>query len=239
MRYIFSRASLLTLIFSVYLSCFASNLNAAVYKCTVDGKLTFQQIPCMEGEQDTIKALYNENGLHNSWFDRPGYLTNSARCTNDGCQCGEINYDYQEDVDTRLLNAMARLQASWKTHSKALTRYKSIDNREKFPALKKGLERDACNISISQATVKRYFASVSTSVSNDYNTAVNSFDKIEGKCVKPDEEGWTASDEAKEYVRCSNETRKDRNKALRAKKSASSYYKELEKEIAKLKQPKP
>lgn len=234
-----SRYTAFCTLFFIFLFCFTTNLNAAVYKCTVEGKLTFQQFPCSEGEQDTLINSFNEYSLHNSWFERPGYLVNSARCTDIGCTCSDQVYDYQEHESMRLLNAMVSLQSIWKSHKSDLTHYNGIKNREEYPSLRKNLERKACRISVEQTTIKRYFFAVNSSVSNDYNNAVSHFEKIDGECVKPDESGFTMSEEAKEYVRCSDAIRKDRKKALQVKRSASMYYKELERETAKLKQTKP
>ncbi|MCE2594480.1 hypothetical protein K6Y31_06605 [Motilimonas cestriensis] len=211
---------------------------SAVYKCQVGGKTIYQSTGCLEGKEIQLKSSQHATGLHASWFKRPALQQATALCGAQSCQCGDVLIKNQSEPKYTLMNALAGLPEKWRFYHQEYQRYQDMENRDSFPALKSNLADSACRIAINQAVIEKYYSSVMSQTKTQYETAKAEYDEINSKCVKPDETGWTQSDAAKEYVKCSKANMKAQNKANKKYRN-QGWYKSLAADADILKQPNP
>ncbi|WP_434340016.1 hypothetical protein [Motilimonas cestriensis] len=211
---------------------------SAVYKCQVGGKTIYQSTGCLEGKEIQLKSSQHATGLHASWFKRPALQQATALCGAQSCQCGDVLVNNQKEPKYTLMNALADLPEKWRFYHQEYQRYQDMENRESFPALKSNLAESACRIAINQALIEKYYSSVMSETQAQYKTSKAAYDEVNNRCVKPDETGWTQSDAAKEYVKCSKANMAAQNKANKKLRS-QGWHKSLLADAAILQQPNP
>lgn len=214
----------------------SAHLQAATYKCQVDGTLTLQDRPCANAPgTKRSKAAANPTPLHHSWLETPRYLPSKVSCSETGCRCGSQSYEYQNS-DIRLLNATGGLEMRWRFYTSILDRYQGMgDSRSQFPAVKRSLHKAACSLAINQETVRRFYAADSEAIFADFSIANRAREANRTACPKPNESGWTDSDAAKSWARCKSRNRGQHNKRVRLSKRKSVRYNSLMTDLETLK----
>ncbi|REL27723.1 DUF4124 domain-containing protein [Thalassotalea euphylliae] len=215
--------------------------HSKVYQCTdANGAVVFQGTPCAQEAQETelYKAKQGKFGFHPSWFVSPRVGGAVARCTDTGCVCKDNTYAYQQNLNTRLLNAMSSLQGSWRYYQMMFDRYIKVQKNGKASGLKKSLDDAACRVAVNQKTIELYYQEVSDSIINEHEMASSAVNRINDQCRQPNETGWTNSDRAKAWVKCRDRNRKAHNQANRLKREYSGYYFSLMQERKKLFSPR-
>ena len=227
------------ILISFYALSFSAN--SKVYQCTdASGAVVFQGTPCAEeaNETELYKAKQGKFGFHPSWFVAPRVGGAVARCTDTGCVCKDKTFEYQQNLNTRLLNAMSSLQGSWRYYQTMFDRYIKVQKNGKANGIKKSLDEAACRVAVNQKTIELYYQEVSDSIINEHEMASSAMTRIDGQCKQPNETGWTNSDSAKAWVKCKDRNRKAHNQANRLKRQYSSYYYSLMQEQKKLFRPR-
>ncbi|WP_448554875.1 DUF4124 domain-containing protein [Thalassotalea montiporae] len=212
-----------------------------VYQCTdANGSVVFQGTPCAEEAKETelYKAKQGKFGFHPSWFVSPRVGGAVARCTDTGCVCKGSTYEYQQNLNSRLLNAMSSLQGAWRYYQTNFDRYIEVQKRGNAANLKKIVGDAACKVAIHQKTIELYYQEVADTIINEHEMASSAMNKIDAQCKQPNETGWTNSDRAKAWVKCKDRNRKAHNQANRLKRQYSSYYYSLMQEQKKLFKPR-
>lgn len=204
---------------------FAPTIQAGVYQCTVNGKVTFQALPCESGDQTVLKASnYNQFGMHDSWFQRPGSLPEDPQCRHGYCFCGNDSWSINKDERTELLNSMSNLRSAWKNHN---PRYQMST-------------KEACRMAIYQNFIKNNFETVADRILADYENSALMTKAEQLECPKPNLEGWTRSEEARRWARCIREQSASKKQSYKASsRSAENYFSELMKEYELLHRPRP
>ncbi|MGL1958995.1 MAG: DUF4124 domain-containing protein [Colwellia sp.] len=226
---------------TIILLIFTSNVNAEIFKCTDEnGAVIFQDQQCTNDAEEIIINNQDKGpfGFHSSWFVSPRIGSGHASCSETGCTCKELTYEYQQDVNSRTLNALSSLPSSWNNYESQLSRYLKTKKNGHSPRNKKNLDTAGCRIAFHQKTIKLYYEEVSKNIQNEHNMASTALNGIDGQCKKPNETGWTNSNQAKKWVNCKSSNRSSHNKAVRLKKQYSSYYYSLMQEQKRLTKPR-
>lgn len=216
-----------------------NSVSAEIHKCDVNGQTVFQDKPCKDALRVTDSAKKkNATPLHQSWLDKPKYLRSRVSCTEVKCTCGKQEYIYQ-NKDIRLLNAISGLKMRWRFHEGNITHYQSLgSNRNNFPAVMRNIEKSACSLAMDQKTVEKHYLNDAKEIFQDNQIAVDAREANKNACIKPDETGWTTSDEAKEWARCKDRNRTEHNKRVRLSKQKSVRHKALMSDLEYLKLPR-
>ncbi|TCI02892.1 hypothetical protein EZV61_11395 [Corallincola luteus] len=214
-------------------------VSAEIFKCDIDGKMVFQQMPCKQGIQEVLDKTEGVDGLHGSWFKRPEMLRSSVRCNDVACTCGDKNVEYNEDEAINLLNAMSGLISGWKSHRYAMSTYRKHSSKGKrYSGTVDSVKGAACRIAIYQKIVKEDYALVSETIIAAHELNSSGLKAIKETCKKPDETGWTNSQEAKDYVLCKDKNRKANNLAVKMNRKTRGLYNMLMQDTAKLRAPR-
>jgi hypothetical protein len=225
---------IIILTLAILSSVISFEATSEIFKCTNDqGKITFQETACdtesgnVVGTKIQQKTTKKHFGIHSSWFDKPLYSVETARCTETGCICGDNNHTYSQRVKSRVMRALRNLHSKWNSHERAVERQRRSNASFRNNSSKKNLLRASCEVSISQETLKLYYEVVAAKVISDYETASKTLQNIESRCP-------TVSGELK----CSKELRKKHRAAKRTKSRNSSDYFSLMQELKRLERPR-
>ncbi len=223
------RLVIILIVFSI-----SNKATAEIFKCTTsEGKITFQQEPCESGVERKIesKKKAQVSGIHSSWFDKPLYSVETARCTETGCICGERNKVYSQSIKYRVLNALRRLHSAWESHERSIKSHRSMTSSRNYARnysrSNKSLLSSSCEVSISQETLKLYYKEVADDIINVYQSASKELEKLEKTCR-------SASGE----LSCGKKTKRNHRSAERKKKRVASDYFSLMQEIKRLERPR-
>ncbi len=189
------------------------DVKSEIFKCTNEqGQITFQESACDSDAGNVIgtkiqqKKTKKHFGIHSSWFDKPLYSVETARCTETGCICGDNNHTYSQREKSRVMRALRNLHSKWEYHKRAVDRQRRSNASFRNNSSKTNLLRASCEVSISQETLKLYYEVVAAKVISDYETASKTLQNIESRCP-------TVSGELK----CSKDLRKKHRAAKRTK----------------------
>jgi len=155
----FSLVALLTLLPGV-------NVSAAIYSCpTGNGETAFQDRPC-EAEKVAISpdAPEEDNssktgyplGMHPTWFVSPQYAPQPAYCDRLGCDCASQARNFRNGLTAAVADAMF-LEAAWHRYAEQVIEMET-DPPEgiSYLQLQVDIEISACEIQMSQATIRNY-----------------------------------------------------------------------------------
>lgn len=241
---------------TIFLHCLlASGAQAALHKCVdAAGKTRYSDMPCPEAEQAESQPMpgsgqarsaemrekLESSGLHSSWFEAPQYLVDRPQCTARLCSCGSERVKLNEEPVSTLLNAMLSLPSLWQAHAAASQRWESMGQKQaSFPAVRGEVENLACRVVIYQLIVADLFPTTAEGALQEHQQREQRLADIDARCKKPDESGWTQSEEAKEWVRCRDQNRAAHNEAVRQRRSTGGSARALEDATDALSQAKP
>lgn len=218
----------------VLLAILSNSVTAEIFKCTTsEGKITFQQEPCEGGVERKIESKKKAavSGIHSSWFDKPLYSVETARCTETGCICGERNKVYSQSIKYRVLNALRRLHSAWESHERSIKSHRSMTSSRNYARnysrSNKSLLSSSCEVSISQETLKLYYNDIADEIINVYQSASRDLEKLEKICRS------TSGD-----LNCGKKNKRNHRSAERKKKRVASDYFSLMQEIKRLERPR-
>jgi len=222
----------------IFLLLFCSESFSGVYQCLVDGKTTFQSLPCTSGEQKIIKKnIYNDFGMHMSWFEKPMLLPEQARCTMTHCFCASQIWRYSSDIKQDLLNSMRQLRYAWDSHNDEVNGY-SVKKLGFSNEIRQRIRKISCNISIKQLVIKKHFKEASEEISANYESASKVVKVLRKQCPKPSLQGWTQAQEARNWVQCITTNDRSLVKSRRIKKNQHHFFSKLVEESELLRRPR-
>ena len=160
-------AARLAIILAVWLLWPAVHAQAAIYACpTANGDTKFQDRPCeivkaedpTKTETETTKRSEYPLGLHPSWFISPQFAPQPAYCDRLGCDCATQTCNFRRGLGKAVADALF-LEATWHRYSEQVIRMET-DPPEglAYLQLQVDIEELACDIQMSQATVRNYAA---------------------------------------------------------------------------------
>lgn len=192
----FTAAARLAMLLVVCLLLPSVNALAAIYACpTGDGDTAYQDRPCAIAKApETSKTTGNANasesrgqfplGLHPSWFIAPAFAPQPAYCDRLGCDCARQTRNFRQGLDAAVADALF-LEAAWHRYSAQVIEKETDPPRGlAFLQLQVDIEESACDIQMSQTTIRNY--------------VVRAVKKIESKAELAEKRGNT------DYSQCEN-----------------------------------
>ena len=166
--YVFSAIAQMALIFALWLMLPAVNVQAAIYACpTGNGDTAYQDRPCEQVKTPEVsKSADVEDaqhprtgyplGLHPSWFIAPAYAPQPAYCDRLGCDCASQARNFRHGLDNAVADALF-LEATWHRYSEqVITMETDPPTGLAYLQLQVNIEESACDIQMSQATIRNY-----------------------------------------------------------------------------------
>ena len=232
------------LLFALWL---APQAEAGLHKCTeADGSTRYSDRPCAADEQAETRAMPGTGGgsavgsgdlkIHHSWMATPSLLPADWTCEGDGCLCNGDHEALDADQTRRLTHALGNLSNSWRNHLSTLQRWNQRGGSQNAEAagMRRGVADSACKVANKQWVIRQLHPSLTSQLLESHQHNEYLKQTLESRCRKPEETGWTQSEEAKEYVRCLNETRGQRNEAVRAARQTSGTERLLRQSLSEL-----
>lgn len=203
---------------------------AGLHKCTdADGSTRYSDQPCAADEAAEQRDMPGMDGallgsgtlkIHHSWMRSPALLPADWQCEGQGCRCNGRHAALDSDPTRRLLDALGNLPNSWRNHQSGLDSWTKRGGAQSGRAAEaQGRVADsACQVAHHQWVIRQLHPGLTEALleGHAYNQYVRQ--TLESSCRRPEETGWTQSEEAKEYVRCLDRTSSQRNEAVRAAK---------------------
>ncbi len=140
---------------------------AAVYACAnANGDTQFQDRPCASNAPaqsaggDTSKSAGKNSkyplGMHASWFIAPEHAPQPAYCDRVGCDCASLTRNFRRGLTAAVADALF-LEADWHRYAEQVIQMETnpptgFAKMELMAAI----EDSACNIQMSQLTVRNY-----------------------------------------------------------------------------------
>jgi len=129
--------------------------------CTLaDGSVVFQDTACTVEPKPAAKPVSIANtiplGIEESWFDSPGIKPNETVCTQRGCDCGKYFREFKNGLPMAIADALY-LDGSWHRLEAKLSQLEitALGSAE-YELLKAERDEAACNISMSQKTLRMF-----------------------------------------------------------------------------------
>jgi len=143
--------------------------HAAVYACPLaNGETVYQDRPCAKLASQSSKASSsgqtsqpkNEGeypfGMHRSWFVQPLYAPQPAYCDRLGCDCATQTRNFRHGLSKAVVDALF-LETAWHRYAEQVIQLENDPPKGlAFLELQVGIEESACDIQMSQLTVKNY-----------------------------------------------------------------------------------
>lgn len=209
--------------------CWSAPTLAGLHKCTdADGSTRYSDQPCAADEDAEQREMPGMGGgaavgsgelkIHHSWMRTPSLLPADWQCEGLGCLCNGRHDALEPDPTRRLLDALGNLANSWRNHQSSLSGWNARGGAQsqKAASMGAGVAESACRVANHQWVVRSLHPQLTESLLEGHAHNEYVRQTYESKCRKPEETGWTRSEEAKEYVRCLDQTRSQRNEAVRA-----------------------
>lgn len=113
-------------------------------------------MPTVKLSEATLTRSKLPAGMHNSWFDRPEFAVGTAICDRGGCQCGEIRRGHDSGLNFAVADSLY-LDGNWHRYEAAIAQLQSASTgAAQARELEAGVSDAACDILISQETLKRF-----------------------------------------------------------------------------------
>jgi len=157
---------LLTLL---WLALFSSPLQAAVHACpTADGNTVYQDRPCdrlpaktsntaptAETSKPRVVGEYPFK-MHGSWFLPPLHAPQPAYCDRLGCDCATQTRNFRNGLAAAVADALF-LETAWHRYAEQVIQMETNPPTGlAYLELQVAIEESACDIQMSQLTVKNY-----------------------------------------------------------------------------------
>lgn len=143
---------------------------AAIFQCpTVDGGVTFQDVPCpVAPRSERANASMSETrqasrivrpppaGIHPSWFEVPENDRHEAFCHRDGCECGALRRPFDSGLALAVADALY-LDGHWHRYESALAEWQAATaNSPEFFTWLDAVQEASCDVRMSQETLRRF-----------------------------------------------------------------------------------
>ncbi len=220
---------------------------AGLHKCTeADGSTRYSDQPCAADEAAEQREMPGIDGgaavgsgelkIHFSWMRTPSMLPADWQCQEQGCLCNGRHEALDADPTRRLLDALGNLSNSWRNHQSRLDTFTSRGGAQSARAaeMQSGVADSACGVANHQWVVKQLHPGLTRDLLDGHAHNEYVRQTLESTCRKPEETGWTQSEEAKEYVRCLGQTSSRRNEAVRAAKLTGNTEAALRRALSEL-----
>ena len=141
----------------------AAPASAEIYKCTINGKLVFQDRGCNEGVEEQLGETADTiHDLDPSWFDMPARLQRNPVCNTEECHCGGKVFPLEKDTEWQLINALTDLQSKWANHDVEFRRYSGL-RRPTMQDLAY-VEASACEVAVRQQIIRNLYNTVAADI---------------------------------------------------------------------------
>jgi hypothetical protein len=221
--------------------------DAGLHKCTEpDGSTRYSDRPCAADEKAESTAMPGMGGgaaagsgdlkIDHTWMAPPSMLPSDWTCDTGGCLCNGRHEALDVEPSSRLINALGNLSNSWRNHLSSLRSWNQRGGAQNTDAagMRSGVSDSACRVANQQWVVRQLHPALTKTLLESHEHNEYLAKTLESRCRKPEETGWTQSEEAKEYVRCLNETRSQRNEAVRASRQTGSTERALRQALSEL-----
>ncbi|MEE9321536.1 MAG: hypothetical protein V3U76_13905 [Granulosicoccus sp.] len=142
---------------------------AGIFTCpAANGGKVFQDRPC-EKQIRSIENLVRRTsrlpaGMHESWFTKPEQATAQAYCDKQGCECGDITRTFEGGLAQAVSDALY-VDGNWLRYEASVVKWQSVrPNTAKAWVLQRDMDEAACEVQMSQRTLREYSGKVMTSV---------------------------------------------------------------------------
>jgi len=151
----------------------STNAHTAIYACpTGNGDTAYQDRPCAivkapkkSGSTDSASSTaHSDNqpeyplGIHPSWFTPPALAPQPAYCDRLGCDCASQTRNFRHGLIAAVVDALF-LEAAWHRYSSQITMKENEPPKGlRYLQLQIDIEESACEIQMSQTTIRNYAA---------------------------------------------------------------------------------
>ncbi len=154
------------LLFCLWVAFTLGTAEAAIFACpTATGEIAYQDRPCVKQAQTVVPSTTDDAkdtgsayplGIHPSWFIPPTYAPQPAYCDRLGCECATMARNFHRGLEAAVADALF-LEATWHRYAEQVIRMETdppigLARLE----LQAELSDSACEIQMSQLTLKNY-----------------------------------------------------------------------------------
>lgn len=143
----------------------STSTQAGIRACKqADGSVVFQDSACeiIKKAQTNTKSQEASIpfGIEKSWFDKPPVVPDRAICTTNGCHCGMFSRKFKHGLPLAIADSLY-LDGSWHRLESTLQQLQlSTNSSIELADLRRERDEAACNILMSQRTLRLYGAEV-------------------------------------------------------------------------------
>jgi len=174
------------LLLALWTALIVSPSHAAVYACpSPNGDTVYQDRPCAKiptkapntsstsGTNESSSDSQYAFGMHESWFSPPLYAPQPAYCDRLGCDCATQTRNFRRGLAEAVADALF-LETAWHRYAEQVIRLENDPPKGlALLELQVGIEESACDIQMSQMTVKNYVEKAVAELTIKANAAIS------------------------------------------------------------------
>ena len=192
---VFTAAIRLAILLAVWVLLSPINAYAAIYACpTSNGDTAYQDRPCEKAKAATDTSANKTEardrpqyplGLHPSWFISPEFAPQPAYCDRLGCDCASQARNFRRGLDAAVADALF-LEAAWHRYSAQVIKMETDPPKGiAYLQLQVDIEESACDIQMSQLTIRNYAAYAVEELASQAEQAKSRGNTDYSQCIDP------------------------------------------------------